>query len=97
MNVVAFEVEPLRMAPAVADEKLQAGLPDTLEYWGNQKRPATTAEDVEEEMEDARGEDARTFLPAARETWSPQWKAQASAFRYLTALRQSRPGSKSFG
>ena len=64
MNVVAFEVEPLRMAPVVAD-----------------------AEDVDE----------HSLLPAARETWSPQWKAQASAFRYLTALRQSPPGIKSFG
>jgi DNA polymerase III alpha subunit len=98
MNVVAFEVEPLRMAPVIPDEKLQPGLPETLEYWGNrtgapaerssagkEKRPATTPEDVKEEM------------AGARETWSPQWKAKASAFRYLTALRQSPPGIKSFG
>ena len=51
MNVVAFEVEPLRMAPVIPDEKLQPGLPETLEY----------------------------------------------SFRYLTALRQSPPGIKSFG
>jgi hypothetical protein len=36
-------------------------------------------------------------MAVARETWSPQWKAQTSAFRYLTALRQSPPGIKSFG
>jgi error-prone DNA polymerase len=92
MNVVAFEVEPLRMAPVIPDEKLQPGLPETLEYWGNRKKPATTAADVEDELVEA-----RAILPDARETWSPQWKARASAFRYLTALRQSPPGIKSFG
>jgi len=61
MNVVAFRVDPLRMAPAVPDEKLQPGLPETLEYWGSRTRPTT------------------------------------SASRYLTALRQSSPGIKSFG
>jgi error-prone DNA polymerase len=94
MNVIAFEVGPLRMAPVVPDEKLRPGLPATLEYWGNRSRPATTADDVEGEMKAA---DPRTVLPGARETWSPQWKAQTSAFRYLTALRQAPPGIKSFG
>ena len=61
MNVVASRVDPLRMAPAVPDEKLQPGLPETLEYWGSRTRPTT------------------------------------SASRYLTALRQSSPGIKSFG
>ena len=58
MNVVASQVEPLRMAPMISDEQLRGGLPDALEYWGNR---------------------------------------QASAFRYLTALRQSPPGIKNFG
>jgi error-prone DNA polymerase len=31
MNVIAFEVQPLRMAPVLPDEKLQPGLPPTLE------------------------------------------------------------------
>ena len=61
MNVVASRVDPLRMAPAVPDEKLQPGLPETLEYWESRTRPTT------------------------------------SASRYLTALRQSSPGIKSFG
>ena len=58
MNVVASQVEPLRMAPMISDEQLRGGLPDALEYWGSR---------------------------------------QASAFRYLTALRQSPPGIKNFG
>ena len=57
MNVVAFEVEPLRMAPTMPD------LPDTMETWDNPTEPVSTA----------------------------------SVFRYLTALRQSPPGIKSFG
>ena len=55
MNVVASQVEPLRMASSVPGEKLRG------------------------------------------ETGGPQWKSKASAFRYLTALRQSPPGIKSFG
>jgi error-prone DNA polymerase len=58
INVLASQVESLRMAPLVSDEQLHVGLPDTLEYWGSR---------------------------------------QASAFRYLTALRQAPPGIKSFG
>jgi DNA polymerase III alpha subunit len=58
MNVLASQVESLRMAPLVSGEQLRGGLPDTLKYWGNR---------------------------------------QASAFRYLTALRQAPPGVKSFG
>ncbi len=59
MNLIAFEVEPLRTASV---------------------RP----ENVE-------------LPPDALETPRPWEKARTSAFRYLTALRQSPPGIKSFG
>jgi hypothetical protein len=92
--------------PVLPDAKLQSGLPATLEYWGNRSRLAKDAEDVDDEIEAATPTDstsaaqvavAAAVLPGAHENWSPQWKAQASAFRYLTALRQAPPGIKSFG
>ncbi len=119
MNVIAYEVEPLRVAagpepgalpsdihgPPDPRERpdvpgpletweaagLHADLPPTLEYWGNRQRVTERAERDAAVREVVRDE------PGVRETWSPQWKAKASAFRYLTALRQAPPGVKSFG
>jgi len=68
MNVIAFEVAPLRFAPGTADSlgkeagdgTLHASLPPTLEYWAEKR-------------------------------------SKPGVFQYLTALRQSPPGVKSFG
>ena len=59
--------------------------------------PAMPDEDLREDLPDTLEGEMEEAAPPARETWSPHWKAKASAFRYLTALRQSPPGIKSFG
>ncbi|MBW3534731.1 MAG: DNA polymerase III subunit alpha [Gemmatimonadetes bacterium] len=106
MNVIAFEVEPLRVGAGIdprisadigdgrPDERVApevSDLPPTLEYWGNQERVKERAERA------AAVRETMTEEAAVRETWSPQWKAKASAFRYLTALRQAPPDIKNFG
>ena len=60
MNVIAWEVAPLRSDARRAMATLRSELPGTLEYWGS-------------------------------------GSGGMSAYRYLTALRQSPPGVKSFG
>ena len=65
---------------------------------GRLQKDGATMNVVASQVEPLRAMDpSGTVLPESHDTGNPQWNANTSAFRYLTALRQSPPGIKNFG
>jgi error-prone DNA polymerase len=97
LNVIAERVEALRVKGTPAPR------PSTERSYSRTREPAMA---VRERLEDAEDfAELQTSLPDTQEYWRdpwPSWGADSGqsppgAFRYLTALRQSPPGIKSFG
>ena len=81
MNVIAYEVKPLRMDQGVASSSvLNPALPGTLEYWAGGGSGAS-----------------RNGVGSAMAVRESPDGSSGDPFQYLTALRQSPPGIKSFG
>jgi error-prone DNA polymerase len=103
LNVMAYEVEALRVG-ALRGETSKGGasrgeggirMPETQEWWPDRSKPAGKAPE-------AGGGEAgegtpRPELPKTREWWGQPEEARKSPFAYLTALRQSPPGTRSWG
>jgi hypothetical protein len=95
LNVIAYEVEALRVPGAPVRRR---GL--TRTYAATHGRRATPAAVREGPGEDTFSEgfaELQGALPGTMEYWADPDRSPPSAFRYLTALRQSPPGIKSFG
>ncbi len=112
INVIAFEVQSLRLGEGVP-------MPNTQEWWPDRGKLEAEARAKEEAAAERRrtqpGPDQRerrrqeaqeeaaterkreAQLPKVREWWGKPEEAQKSPFYYLTALRQSPPGTKSWG
>ena len=81
MNVIAYEVEAVRARSAVDPAALHPSLPGTMEWWSDPTRD--------------RAQTQKRELVA--DTVSSDPSPAPNPFGYLTALRQSPPGSKSWG
>jgi error-prone DNA polymerase len=106
LNVIAFEVEALRV-PGTPVRRRGMSRSDR-----DGRRPETAAvrelaspddadtqtESTEGLMAPPRDSTLHTSLPEPLETWAdPEEKPVTNPYQYLTALRQSAPGIKSFG
>ncbi|GMV04239.1 MAG: error-prone DNA polymerase [Gemmatimonadota bacterium] len=87
LNVIADQVTPLRVPGAPVR---RSGLAHAQRA-GNGSAPATPEAGVAEAGE------LHASLPGTLEYWTDPDRSGPTPFRYLTALRQSPPGIKSFG
>lgn len=87
LNVIADQVTPLRVPGAPVR---RSGLAHAQRN-GNGPAPATPEAGVAEAGE------LHASLPGTLEYWTDPDRSGPTPFRYLTALRQSPPGIKSFG
>jgi len=92
LNVVAHEVRALRVPGAPVRRR---GLSRSYAA-ASSSTPAIRERIADEEGPDGLTE-LRGSLPDTLEYWADPDRPAPSAFRYLTALRQSPPGIKSFG
>jgi hypothetical protein len=92
--VIAHEVEALRVPGAPVK---RGGLSRTYAA-SRAKTTAMVREGVDEPESRVEGfSELQGSLPDTMEYWGDPERSGPSAFRYLTALRQSPPGIKSFG
>jgi error-prone DNA polymerase len=96
MNVIAAEVAAVRATRGAEPAVLQSALPGTLEYWGERSARPAQATAPAAAREPGAGEEAGDPT-VVREARPPGPPVPADPFRYLTALRQSPPGVKSWG
>jgi error-prone DNA polymerase len=98
LNVIAYEVEALRVG-ALRGEASKVGdgiqMPETQEWWPDRSKLARKA--PEAGGGEPGEETPRPELPKTREWWGKPEEARKSPFAYLTALRQSPPGTRSWG
>jgi DNA polymerase III alpha subunit len=93
LNVIAYEVEALRVPGAPVRRR---GLSRT--YAAARAVGTAVTATVHEGPDDSEGfPELQGSLPDTMEYWGDPDRASPGAFRYLTALRQSPPGIKSFG
>ncbi|HSG49306.1 MAG TPA: OB-fold nucleic acid binding domain-containing protein, partial [Longimicrobiales bacterium] len=93
LNVIAEEVTPLRVPGAPVR---RSGMAKSREASrGNGATPMGHAIVREHAAPDPEG--LRASLPGTTEYWTDPGHTGPTPFRYLTALRQSPPGIKSFG
>ncbi len=96
LNVIAIEIHALRVPGApVRRSGLSRSAPANGHANGN--GPGGDARPVDVGGLDADAEDLHAALPGTLEYWADPSGPGPSPFRYLTALRQSPPGIKSFG
>jgi error-prone DNA polymerase len=89
LNVIAHEIEALRVPGAPVRRRGLSREPALVSTGGEPYEPALAALD--------RTPDFHASLPDPLEYWADPGDSAPSAFQYLTALRQSPPGIKSFG
>jgi DNA polymerase III alpha subunit len=94
LNVIAYEVEALRVPGTPV--RRRGGHPPKV---GPKTYAATAVRERPDEPESFSDgfSELQGSLPDTMEYWADPDRADPSAFRYLTALRQSPPGIKSFG
>jgi error-prone DNA polymerase len=94
LNVIACEVEALRVPGTPV--RRRGGHPPKV---GPKTYAATAVRERPDEPESFSDgfSELQGSLPDTMEYWADPDRADPSAFRYLTALRQSPPGIKSFG
>jgi DNA polymerase III alpha subunit len=108
LNVIADEVEALRVPGAPVRRRglsrtyatTRADRDDSVGYGDRPPRSHATASVREGPDNDSFSEgfdELQGSLPDTMEYWADPDRASPGAFRYLTALRQSPPGIKSFG
>jgi error-prone DNA polymerase len=109
LNVIAHEIEALRVPGAPVRRRglsrtyasARAGQDGRAGYDDRARRPAspsTVHEGPDEHDTFSEGfSELQGALPDTMEYWADPDRPSRNAFRYLTALRQSPPGIKSFG
>jgi error-prone DNA polymerase len=90
LNVIAYEVNALRLSPSLRAGRLLAGRSGTA-------RTHAAAADHHQPKHPSNTPDLSASLPETLEYWADPDRKAPSPFRYLTALRQSPPGIKNFG
>lgn len=90
LNVIAYEIEALRVPGAPVQRR---GLSRS---YRDGRRPAAVRETAGGTTPDDLT-DFQNSLPQTLEYWADTEDPPANPYRYLTALRQSAPGIKSFG
>jgi len=96
LNVIAYEVEALRVPGAPMRRRGVARTEvGSKSYTTAGRRTAVAVREGPDDSEDF--SELQGSLPDTGEYWADPERTSPSAFRYLTALRQSPPGIKSFG
>ena len=98
LNVIAHEVEALRVGTLRGGASEAGGgiqMPETQEWWPDRSKLAREAPEAAGGA--PQEETPRPELPKTREWWGKPEEARKSPFAYLTALRQSPPGTRSWG
>jgi error-prone DNA polymerase len=97
LNVIAHEVEALRVPGTPVRRR---GLSRSHALAGSSGTGTAAVREGSETFADDERDDFtgfQTSLPDTMEYWADPDRSSPSPFRYLTALRQSPPGIKSFG
>jgi error-prone DNA polymerase len=100
LNVIAEEVEALRV-PGTPRPGRPKGAESRSRSYASSRAERIVSATVREAPEEASFSEGYSelqgSLPDTMEHWADPDRSSPSAFRYLTALRQSPPGIKSFG